>query len=140
MQVKSITQNILVESVKESVEFYTMILGFKYVMGVGNDKELYLKYDKSNELGFAIVQNGISQIMFQNIDNTNTDLSLELKIDQDITNSIMYIEIDGFDEFYENIKEKVKIVNEPRHTFYGMKEFYIKDNNDNIVGFAERLV
>jgi catechol 2,3-dioxygenase-like lactoylglutathione lyase family enzyme len=140
MKVKSITPNLLVSSVKESVEFYTEILGFKYVMGVDDNKELYLKYDKNQELGFAIVQNEINQIMFQEISNTNADLDLDLSIDKKITNAIIYIEIDGFDDFYEEIKDKTEIVNEPRHTFYGMKEFYIRDNSGNIVGFAERLV
>ena len=140
MKVKSITPNLLVSSVKESVAFYTDMLGFKYVMGVDNAKELYLEYDKNQELGFAIIQNEIMQIMFQELSDTNADLGLDLKTDKSITNSIIYIEIDGFDELYENIKEKVEIVNEPRHTFYGMKEFYIKDNSGNIVGFAERLV
>jgi len=140
MKVKSITPNLLVSSVKESVEFYTEILGFKYVMGVDDNKELYLKHDKNQELGFAIVQNEINQIMFQEISNTNADLDLDLSIDKKITNAIIYIEIDGFDDFYEEIKDKTEIVNEPRHTFYGMKEFYIRDNSGNIVGFAERLV
>ncbi len=140
MQVKSITPNFLVDSVKESLNFYVDKLGFNYVMGVDDDRELYLEYDPNRDLGFAIIQSGATQVMFQSLLNTNSDLDSNFKTDKGITNAIIYMEIEGFDGFYERVKDSVEIVNEPRHTFYGMKEFYIKDNSGNIVGFAEKLV
>ncbi|RUM67132.1 MAG: bleomycin resistance family protein [Sulfurospirillum sp.] len=140
MVVKSLTPNLLVDDVSQSIEFYTQNLEFSFVMGVTDEKQLFLEFDKNQKLAFAIVAKDGVQIMFQDITNASTDLGLELKSDKNISNSIIYIEIDEFDSFYEKLKEKVSIVNEPRHTFYGMKEFYIKDNNENIVGFAEKLL
>ncbi len=140
MQAKSISPNLLVEDVSQSVAFYTKKLNFSYIMGVDADKQLYLQYDPDHALAFAIVGNGAVQIMFQQIENASDDLNITLKGDTQINNQLLYIEIEEVDAFYDALKDTVEIVNEPRHTFYGMKEFYIRDNNQNIVGFAEKLV
>jgi len=140
MNIKSLTPNILVEDVQKTVEFYIDLLGFAYVMGVDDEKQLYLEYNKDQALGFVILQKESTQLMFQSISNANSDLGASLKRDSSITNIALYFEIEGFDDFYEKIKNIVTIVNEPRHTFYGMKEFFIKDNDGNFVGFAEKLV
>ena len=140
MKAVSISPILIVEDVNDSVEFYTEVLGFDYAMGVDNNKELYLKYEKNKSLGFAIVQNGGVQIMMQELENAKNDGFDNLAIDKDITNATIYIEVEGLDEFYTKVKEEVKIVNDMRNTFYGMKEFYISDNSGNIVGFAEKLI
>jgi uncharacterized glyoxalase superfamily protein PhnB len=139
MQAKTVTPIFLVDEIKSSIEFYEM-LEFRYLMGVDKDKQLYMEYKDGLELSFAIVQNGNVQIMLQSTESVNSDLNQLFQTDKSVTNSINYIEIEGFDHFYQKVKEKVEIVNEPRNTFYGMKEFYIKDNNGNIIGFAEKLV
>jgi uncharacterized glyoxalase superfamily protein PhnB len=140
MNIKSLTPNLLVDSVQESIEFYIDVLEFAYVMGVDDKKQLYLQYDKDQALGFAILQKNSTQLMFQSLSNANADLNSSLKRDKSITNIALYFEIEGFDEFYEKIKNQVTIVNEPRHTFYGMKEFFIQDNSGNLIAFAEKLV
>ncbi len=140
MHAKSLSPNLLVEDVSQSVAFYTQKLNFNYIMGVDTDKQLYLQHDPKQPLAFAIVGNGAVQIMFQQLQSASEDLNLSLMRDSKIDNQMLYIEIDGFDTFYDAIKDQVEIVNEPRHTFYGMKEFYIRDNDQNIVGFAEKLV
>jgi len=140
MIIKSLTPNLLVDDVQNAIEFYIDVLEFTYIMGVDDDKQLYLEYNKTQTLGFAILQKDSTQLMFQSISNANSDLEASLKRDPSITNIALYFEIEGFDEFYEKVKSKAKIVNEPRHTFYGMKEFFIEDNSGNIIGFAEKLV
>jgi len=140
MKANSITPLFIVDSVHKSIEFYKDILDFKYIMGVDKDKELYLEYPNSADLKFAIVQSGNIQIMFQEKNNISDDLNQSINIDKNIDNSLIYIEIEGFDEYYEKIKDRVEIVNEPRNTFYGMKEFFMRDNSDNIICFAEKLI
>jgi len=140
MKINSITPLFIVNNIQKSIDFYKDILGFTFIMGIDDDKELYLEYQKEVELGFAIVQNSNFQIMFQAKTNIAIDLNQTFDTDKKIDNNLIYIEIEGFDKYYEDIKDKVKIVNEPRNTFYGMKEFFIRDNNDNIICFAEKLI
>jgi hypothetical protein len=48
------------------------------------------------------------------------------------------MEIDDLDSFYDEIKDKVAEITEPQLAWYGMKEFYTKDPNGYILGFAEK--
>ena len=47
------------------------------------------------------------------------------------------IELENLEDFYKNIKDKVDVAKELFTTWYGMKEFYIRDNNGYILTFAE---
>jgi len=49
-----------------------------------------------------------------------------------------YMEIEGLESFYNDIKNKVKEITEPKLAWYGMNEFYAKDPNGYILGFAEK--
>ncbi len=51
-----------------------------------------------------------------------------------------YMEVENLDAFYREIKGKVEVVKELSTTWYGMKEFYIYDNNGYVLGFAEQKV
>ena len=48
-----------------------------------------------------------------------------------------YIEIENVENFFNSIKDKVDVVKELFTTWYGMKEFYIRDNNGYILTIAE---
>lgn len=50
---------------------------------------------------------------------------------------ISKIEIENLEEFYKSIKDNVDVVKDLFTTWYGMKEFYIRDNNGYILTFAE---
>ncbi len=140
MKAKTLAPNLVVNSVNETVKFYTQTLEFNYVMGVDNDKQLYLEFDEAAPLGFAIVQNGKVQVMMQEITNIQNDGFASLQTDISKSNIVLYFEVEELDAYYEKLTESVEVVHEMRNTFYGMKEFYIKDNNGNILGFAEKLV
>ena len=49
----------------------------------------------------------------------------------------LYLKIENIKEYFESIKDKVEIARPLENTWYGMKEFYIKDINWYILGFAE---
>ncbi len=140
MKALSISPNLIVKDVNETVKFYTEVLKFNYVMGVDNEKQLYLEFNETLPLGFAIVQSGKAQIMIQEINNIKDDGFDAVAIDSSISNIALYVEIDALDDYYADLKDKVEIVHDMRNTFYGMKEFYLRDCNGNILGFAEKLV
>jgi uncharacterized glyoxalase superfamily protein PhnB len=51
---------------------------------------------------------------------------------------LFYIDVEDIDEVYKKLKEHVEIAKELETTWYGMREFYIKDCNGYILGFAEK--
>ena len=50
---------------------------------------------------------------------------------------MLYIQTTGIRIFFEQIKDKVKVLKEIEKTFYGATEFCIEDNNGFVLTFAE---
>jgi hypothetical protein len=51
---------------------------------------------------------------------------------------LFYIDVSGIDDLYEGLKGKVEIEKEIETTWYGVREFYIKECNGYVLGFGER--
>ena len=51
---------------------------------------------------------------------------------------LFYIDVEGINIVYDSLRDKVEIVKDIERTWYGMKEFYIKDCNGYILGFREK--
>jgi hypothetical protein len=47
------------------------------------------------------------------------------------------MQINGVERLYEELKSKNLQVSELKLTWYGAQEFYVKDDNGYILGFAE---
>jgi uncharacterized glyoxalase superfamily protein PhnB len=50
---------------------------------------------------------------------------------------LLYIQISDIRNYFDQIKDKVKIVKDLELTFYGATEFSIEDNNGFLLTFAE---
>ncbi len=50
--------------------------------------------------------------------------------------STYYIEVESADEMYDKVKDKVEIYKTIENTWYGAREFYIRDLNGYILGFS----
>jgi len=48
-----------------------------------------------------------------------------------------FVRVQDIDGFYERVWSRVEPVMDLRKTFYGMREFYFRDPNGYILGFAE---
>lgn len=129
MQIKRLTPELIVKNIKESVDFYVDILGFKMTNSVGDDT-----------LAWANVMWPGSEVglMFMTPESMGEEIT-EFKTKSIGGSVVQYIEIDGLDELYEKIKDKVEIVAEKHTTFYGSKEFSIKDNSGYVLMFSERI-
>ena len=76
-------------------------------------------------------------LMLQSIESLKEDVG---EFFQNLGASLtMYIEVENVDELYLKIKDKVTIYKEIETTWYGQKEFYIKDINGYILGFASKV-
>lgn len=134
---KKLTTNMMVEDVNRTVDFYSDVLGFELIMGVPEDShEIVTAKRKDQALGFAIVKCGNVEMMFQ----AKKSLAREIpefsgmKIGGSLT---FYVQVENIEGLYEELKEKVTIIRDLQTTFYGMREFYIRDCNGYVLTFAQ---
>lgn len=126
MKLESITPNIMVKDVNETIDYYVKVLGFKLLDTFPESGIYEWGYVMLNEVGF----------MFQQEQSLKTEY-VELKnlpIGGALT---FYIRVQGVQELYAILKEKVKVVKPINKTFYGTDEFAIMDNNGYILTFSE---
>lgn len=128
----------MVEDVRKAVQFYTNTLGFALRMAVEKGtNEIVETLDEAGDYVYALVSSNGVEIMFQEKESLLEDLpGIETsKIGGSVS---FYFEVEHVDDMYEALKKKVDIVKELATTWYGMREFYIRDCNGYILGFAEQ--
>jgi uncharacterized glyoxalase superfamily protein PhnB len=132
---KDLTPNLAVKDIKESVAFYRDILGFELLMAVPEDKSDFapvLAEDK--KYLYVQMKNGNVELMMQEAESLKEDIG---KFFDNLGGSVsLYIKVENIDELYKKISKKVEIVKDLETAWYGMREFYIKDCNGYILGFA----
>lgn len=126
MNFKSITPNIGVKSVDETVKFYTEVLGFDVVTSTHD----------ANKLIWAMIKTEGATIMFQDYKSLQDEYP-ELK--ERSLNSIfsLYIKVRNKKDLYEKIQNTNYLIKDLNTTPYGVEEFAIKDNNGFILTFSE---
>ena len=112
---------IHVPDVRATVDWYESI-GFTVINTYGNDGE---------GLSFAILSFGISEVMF----NQGGQPSARDRREVDL-----YVYSDNVDDFYQRIKDRVEVVEGLHDTFYGMREFIIRDLNRFWITFGQPSV
>ena len=125
-EMKSLSPNLMVNDVSQTLEFYIKTLGFKKVMTVPD----------SGNLVWAMVQSGAITFMFQEKKNIKEEYPQLAQFEKGGGLSF-YINVTNVQELYDNIKGKVKIVKELYKTFYGSTDFAIEDNNGYILTFSQ---
>ena len=135
---KKLSPNLMVKDVKETIGFYKNNLGFELVMAVPETQDKILtEIPEDKNIVYAVVKNGNVELMFQAEESLKEDITVFA--DSIIGASVsFYIEIEDLKNFYKDIKEKVEVVKDLSTTWYGMNEFYIRDNNEYVLGFAEQ--
>ncbi len=138
MKVNKLTPNFEVKNIRETVGFYESVLGFSLAMAVSESQEgIEQAFTNGKEYVYALVSKDNVEMMFQRTDNFKEDVSLAKNLSLGASVSF-YMEINGIDDFYEQIKSKNIKATDLKTTWYGMREFYITDNNGYILGFAEK--
>lgn len=135
---KKLTPNLMVKDVAASVKFYEEKLGFKLAMAVpGTQDRVVEEIDGSQEIVYALIVNGGVEIMLQVERSLKNDIPVFDTMEIGASVSI-YIETEDLDKMYDSLNGKVDVVKELETTWYGMKEFYIRDFDGYILGFAEK--
>lgn len=139
MKVHKLTPNLEVQSIEETVSFYESVLGFSMIMAVPDTQDgIEQNLSKDKQYVYALVKKDTVEVMFQRTDSFQRDVEFAKGLPIGASASF-YMEMDELDEFYNAIKNKISDGTEPKNAWYGMREFYIKDNNGYILGFAEKL-
>ena len=122
---ESLSPNIFVSNMPETIAFYKM-LGFNVTMSVP---------ENGDDLVWAMMVNGSVTIMFQTYESLGETLpEIQRK---DGGSLLLYINLKNIRDFFESIKDKVKVLAGLDVTFYGATEFSILDNNNYVLTFAE---
>lgn len=120
---ETITTNIMVKNVQETIKFYEEKLGFQKILSVPEEGET---------LNFAILNKDKISIMLQEQNNLLSEYPT-LKTEEIIPTFTLFITVDDVTKMYQNLKNEVKIAKELHKTFYGKDEFAIFDNNGNVL-------
>lgn len=118
---KNVVPMIHVPDVRATVEWYESI-GFQTVNTYGNGTP--------NGLSFAIMSFGDSHVMFNQGGETSDKRRREVDL---------YISNVEVDELYDQLKDRVDIVEAPHDTFYGMREVILRDLNRFWITFGRQL-
>ena len=133
---KNLTPNLAVRDIKETVAFYRDILGFELVMAVPEDKSDFAPVLKEGKKYlFAQMKKDNIELMLQESESLKEDVGAFFdKIGGSVS---FYIKVEDIDALYSSIFPKVDMVKDMETTWYGMREFYIKDCNGYVLGFAQ---
>lgn len=133
---KKITTNMIVENVGRTLDFYERVLGFGLVMAVPEDsQQIVTTREADTPLAFAIARQGGVELMFQS--QRSSSLESPAPVGQAVVGNVtLYIEVDNVKDLYRSLRDKVAIHKDLHTTFYGTNEFYIRDCNGYVLGFA----
>ena len=125
---KSITPNLMVQSVDRAIDFYKEILDFSVIASVPGPKD---------QLQFAILINDGIMLMMQEKNSITAEYPI-LDTPKICPSISLYIIVDNFQELYETISKKCPIYSQPHTTPYGAEEFAIIDIDGYVITFAKQ--
>jgi len=120
----SISPNIFVTDIKQTIDFYKQ-LGFNVIATV----------PEQGNIGWAMMTCGKVTFLFQAFESLGNDLPMISR--HNGGSLLLYIQTTEVRKFFDDVKDKVKVVKGLEKTFYGATEFSIEDNNGYLLTFAE---
>jgi uncharacterized glyoxalase superfamily protein PhnB len=121
---ESVTANFFVNDINKTIDFYKL-LGFNVTMTVPEE----------GDITWAMMTCGNVTFMFQTFQSLGNELPSISR--QGGGSLLFYIKTTEIRNFFEQIKDNVKVVKGLEKTFYGATEFSIEDNNGYLLTFAE---
>lgn len=138
MKISKLSPNFEVTDIRKTVAFYVENFGFNLMMAVPETQDgIDHIFAENKEYVYAMMQKDNVEFMFQRSDTFKNDVvySQGLSIGASVS---IYMDIEGIEAFHQKMKEKNLQVTDLKTTWYGMQEFYLKDLNGYILGFAEK--
>jgi uncharacterized glyoxalase superfamily protein PhnB len=110
---------IHVPDVRATVDWYEAI-GFSVIR----------TNEEDGEMNWALLSFGSSEVMFQAGGRPSAQHRREVDL---------YVHVDDVDGLYGRLKDRVEVVEDLHDTFYGMREFIIRDLNRFWMTFGQAL-
>ena len=132
MKLNSLIPNLAVASVEQTIQFYRDNLGFEVVVTVPPVDEKVADYL------FAIVKKDGVSVMLQRSDSFREDVPFATQVDIGASASL-FIDGEGIEALHAKLKRNNLRITDTKVTSYGMKEFYLKDNNGYVLCFGEKV-
>ena len=127
MKLNSLTPNLMVNDVEETVEYYTDVLGFTLLMTV----------PEIGKLDWAMVKRNDVVLMFQTKKSLTSGLP-RMAGEKPGGGLTFYIKVDRITEIHEELfNNEVEIISDLESTFYNTIEFSVVDVNGYILTFSE---
>ena len=137
---ENLTPNLMVKDVNRSVEFYTEILSFEFIMGVPEGtQETKTSYDAGTPLVHAMVRKDKVEVMLHK-DGSFIEEFPEFKGAEPRATMGIYIMVDEISSYYTQVKSHIPPFKDMHTQWYGNKEFYVKDPDGYILGFAQSVI
>jgi uncharacterized glyoxalase superfamily protein PhnB len=125
MTVKKSTPVLLVAEIEPVLKFWER-LGFAKTVEV----------PEGSKIGFVILQSGPVEVMYQTYTSATSDVGAAMAADFRKGPTFLYVEVDNLDEVLAALKDVPKVM-EVRTTFYGAREFGVKDPGGHYVTFSQ---
>lgn len=127
MKILQIIPELLVEDMQKTLRFYQEILGFKPE----------IVYPQANPVFVQIRRDNIRIMLYDRSDFENEIPKLKkVKMGGSV---LLYIEAEKIETFYQEIKDRVNIIQPIHKTDYGSLEFTIEDCNGYLIAFSESI-
>ena len=128
MKFKSLIPNLMVENVKNTIDFYKEFLDFEVLSTNPED---------GSEYEWAMIKKDDVIIMLQEKKSLSGEIPYleNMSIGASLT---FYVNVDNISEVYSRLKSKVDIVQDLHSTFYGAEEFAFKDKNGYVIAIGEQ--
>ncbi len=138
MKVNKLSPNFKVENIRQTVTFYRENFGFELNVAVPQSEDgVHQALVDDVEYSYAMMSKDGVQFMFQQATSFERDIAFGK--DLDIAASVsFYMEIEGLEAFYKSLAGNKLELTAVETTWYGMREFYVRDINGYILAFAEK--
>lgn len=138
MKVSRLTPNFKTHSIGDTIRFYQDTLGFTLGIAVPETQDgIHQALDPNTSYCFATLIKDELELMFERSDSFQQGIDFAPEVPTGASVSF-YMEIEGLDELHQNIMAKNVKTTPIKTTWYGMREFYLLDNNGYVLGFAQK--
>lgn len=128
MKLNSLTPNLMVVDVHQTIEYYEDVLGFTVLKTMP---------ETGSDLDWAMVKRNDVILMFQSSSSLRNEIP-KLAGAKPGGGLTLYIKVNDIDNLYQSFKDnEVEIISGIEDTFYETTEFSIIDINGYVIVFSE---
>jgi catechol 2,3-dioxygenase-like lactoylglutathione lyase family enzyme len=124
----SVTPNLLVRDVAQSLSFYRDVLGFTMGETVPDQEPFVFVWMKRDEVS----------VFLNDINAAAHDYPDAARLPQGGTAALFFV-ISDVDAYHAQVAPKTRVIMPLKTQFYGMREFAVADPDGHIITFAERV-